>query len=175
MTRSRDVYWIAIIGLGLIVSAAVAEPSDDDKPQFQMSKPVICRKIHGYGNFEVIPEARFTADDKIMIYSEPTGYRVEKTKDGFHALLSEDGRIRKKGTKDAIWKKEKMFEFDAMNKVPPSHLYMRTDISIKGIRPGEYELDITVHDLLDKSGKEMTRTVGFTVYESAVRDEPKRD
>jgi hypothetical protein len=143
--------------------ALVSVPSRaDDPPRLAMSKPVVCAKIVGFADVQPLPDATLTADDKLTVYYEPSGYTIEKTKDGFHALFAQDGRLRKKGGKDALWQKSPMFEYDAKNKVPPYQIYMRTDLSLKGLPPGDYELDLTLHDRLAK-GTKVLRTVGFKV------------
>ncbi len=55
-----------------------------------------------------------------------------------------------------------MFEYEAKDATQPYRLYMRTDLAIKGLPPGEYELDLTLHDKLAK-GSGTTRTVEFKV------------
>ncbi|HEY2156311.1 MAG TPA: hypothetical protein VGH33_11825 [Isosphaeraceae bacterium] len=127
-----------------------------------MSKPVAVTKIHGFAAFEPLPDATLTADDKLMVYYEPTGYVIERTKDGFRALLAQDGKLRKKGRKEALWQKAPMFEFEAKDATQPYRVYMRTDLAIKGLPPGEYELDLTLHDKLAK-GAHAVRTVEFKV------------
>ncbi len=147
----------------LILASLVVSPARSDEPEgLAMSKPVAVTKIHGYASFEPLPDATLTADDKLMVYYEPTGYVIEKTKDGFRALLAQDGKLRKKGRKEALWQKTPMFEFEAKDATQPYRLYMRTDLAIKGLAPGEYELDLTVHDKLAK-GSGTTRTVEFKV------------
>jgi hypothetical protein len=146
-----------------ILAALLVSPARSDEPEeLAMSKPVAVIKIHGFASFEPLPEATLTADDKLMVYYEPTGYTVERTKDGFRALLAQDGKLRKKGRKEALWQKAPMFEYEAKDATQPYRLYMRTDLAIKGLAPGEYELDLTVHDQLAK-GSGTTRTVAFKV------------
>ncbi len=159
------------IGVSLFAAGAVrADDMKEAASTLKMSKPVVCLKVHGFGSFEEWPDAKLTPDDKLTIYYEPSGFRTEKTKDGYRALFSEDGRLRKKGSKDAIWKNDDMFKYEATKKFPPYQVYLKTDVSIKALAPGEYELDLTLHDRLDKRDVALTKTVAFTVY---LRPEPK--
>jgi hypothetical protein len=149
--------WLAML------AALVVSPAGADEPEgLAMSKPVAVTKIHSFAAFEPLPGATLTADDKLMVYYEPTGYTIERTKDGFRALLAQDGKLRKKGRKEALWQKAPMFEFEAKDATQPYRLYMRTDLAIKGLPPGEYELDLTLHDRLAK-GTHAVRTVEFKV------------
>ena len=153
--------WIA----SLVIAAwpPVVRAAGDGEPEgLGISKPVVCSQVHGFADFEPLPEATLTADDKLTIYYEPSGYTIERTKDGFRAVFAQDGRIRKKGGKDVLWKKAPMFEYEAKSPNPPYRVYMRSDFSIKGTPPGEYELDLTLHDRLAK-GTSTMRTVSFKV------------
>ncbi len=149
--------WLAIL------AALVVVPARGDEPEgLAMSKPVAVTKIHGFADFEPLPASTLTPDDKLMVYYEPTGYVIEKTKDGYRAVLAQDGKLRKKGRKEPVWQKAPMFEYEAKDATQPYRLYMRTDLAIKGLPPGEYELDLTVHDKLAK-GAHATKTVEFKV------------
>jgi hypothetical protein len=146
----------------LVVALMPATAPADDPPALKMSKPVVVAKIRGFADIEPLPDATLTADDKLTVYYEPSGYTIEKTKDGFRAVFAQDGRVRKKGSKDALWQKTPMFEYEAKNEDPPYRVYMRTDLSLKGLPPGDYELDMTLHDRLAK-GTRVVRTVAFKV------------
>ena len=143
--------------------------ADEPASTLGMTKPVACTAIYGFANFEAMPEATLTADDKLTIYYEPSGFVTEPVKRegskpaGFHALLAQDGRIRKKGEKDPLWKKSPMFTFEPRYPDPPFRLYMRSDLSLKGLPPGEYELDLTLRDTLAKGEPTATRTLPFRV------------
>jgi hypothetical protein len=142
-------------------SAVLGQATDEDP--LRMTKPVLCRKIHGFASFEEWPGMSVTADDKLMIYFEPSGYKIEQTREGYRAFLVEDALIRKKGAKAAIWKKENMLEYEAKSKTPPYQIYFRTDMAIKGLPPGDYELDLTVRDRLSKEEAKVVRTMPFTI------------
>lgn len=149
--------------LSLAAAVLVAAVLGADEPGgLKMSKPVVVTTIHGFASFESLPEATLTSDDKLMVYYEPSGHTIERTKDGFRTVLAQDGRLRKKGGKDVLWQKAPMFEYEAKDKTPPYLLFMRTDLALKGLPPGDYELDLTLHDRLAK-GTKVLRTVGFKV------------
>jgi hypothetical protein len=145
-----------------LVAQGPTSGQDDAPPGLRMSKPVACAKVHGFASFEPLPGASLTSDEKLTVYYEPSGYAIEKTKDGFRALFSQDGRIRKKGGKDALWQKAPMFEYEAKNSVPPYRIYMRSDFALKGLPPGDYELDLTLHDRLTE-GTHVMKTLAFKI------------
>jgi hypothetical protein len=174
MIRPKDglICWILP---AILLALAARTHADDDKPDgLNMTKPVLCLKVHGFASFEPLPDATLTADDKMMVYYEPSGYKIEKTKDGYRASFAQDGRIRKKGSKDAIWKKEKMIEYEPKSMTPPYRIFMRSDLSIKGLPPGDYELDLVLHDQLAKDAS-TTRTVAFKVVPAPDEVEVKRE
>jgi hypothetical protein len=151
--RSR---WILLSLVGLLGA--------DEPASLRMSRPVVVAKIHGFASFEPLPGATLTADDKLMVYYEPSGHTIEPTKDGYRALLTQDGRLRRKGSKDILWQKDEMVRFEPKASMPPLQLFIRTDMAIKGLPPGDYELDLILHDCLAKPRPtHTTRTVAFKV------------
>ena len=148
----------------LATTPCLAQDKKSDKEPLRMTTPVACSKIYGFGSYEALRKPRLTVDDKLVIYYETTGHTIEKTKDGYRSLLSEDGQVRKKGTKDLIWKKEKMFVYEAVNKYPPYQVYLKTDVSLKGLPEGDYEIDLTLKDELTKPAGSVTKSVGFSIY-----------
>lgn len=160
--------------LAVLVALAPAPSRGDDPPGLRMSKPIVCAKVLGFADVEPLPEATLTADDKLTVYYEPSGYTIEPTKEGYHALFAQDGRLRKKGGKDVLWQKMPMFEYEAKNTAPPYRVYMRTDLSLKGLPPGEYELDLTLHDRLAKGARAM-RTVEFRIVRAKGEEGAKEE
>jgi hypothetical protein len=151
--------------LAVISCAAVASSRGDEPAErLGMTRPVVCRDVHGYADYDERPGAALTADEKLTIYYEPTGQVYEKLAKGYRNVLSQDGRLRKKGSKEVIWKKEPMFEYEAKFEVAPFRLYMRSDVNIKGLPAGDYEFDVTLRDKLSKEkDAKVTRTVEFKV------------
>jgi hypothetical protein len=168
------------LSYALIFAASIGMPPDDAPPKsdFRITKPIIVTKVTGYKDFEASTDNRLTPDDKLTIYYEPTNHIIEKTKDGYRALFAQDGRLRKKGGKTAVWQKEKMFTYEAKNKIPPREIYLKTDMSLKSLPPGEYELDLTLHDGLAKPPALVMGTVAFEVIpapaEKPAKDEVKK-
>jgi hypothetical protein len=160
---------VSAITVLLTLASESFAPGQDADDSLRMSKPVLCRKVHGFASFEEWPGTTFTADDKLMIYSEPSGYKIERKPEGYRAHLVEDVQLRKKGDKATIWKKENMLEYEAKSKTPPYQIYLRTDLAIKGLPPGDYELDLTLRDRLSKDEAKVLRTLPFTI----VRPETK--
>ena len=136
-----------------------------------METAVVCKVIRGYGDFDPLPDASLTRDEKLLVYSEPTGYTIQPDKDkkGFKAHLTSDGRVRKKGRKEILFERKTLLDFTFNHPTPHMVICLRTNVAIKSLGPGEYELDLIVKDALavDRS---TTRTVAFTVLPNKSSD-----
>jgi hypothetical protein len=174
-------------GLSLFLScsailAAGAGFGDEPKtarPALEMSKAVVCKKVVGYEDFVELPNASLTSLDKLNVYFRPLNFRVdpvEKPKFGsrFKARFSEDCQIRRKGEKTVLMKKDKMVEYDPTFELRGQTLYIVNNISLKGLAPGDYELDLVLHDVLEKDST-ATQTVGFTIVPPPKVDTPPKE
>ena len=54
--------------------------------------------------------------------------------------------------------------------LPPTHVYLRNTISLKGLEPGEYDLIIILHDEVNE-GRTATQVVKFRVIPA---DDPQK-
>ena len=156
--------------------ARVAE-ADDKRPPLEMSRAVACKKIEGYEKYVVLPDASLTSEDKLQVYYRPLEYKVEpvaKPKPGYRyrAKFSQDGRIRKKGEKAVLMKKDKILEYDATFEDPTERVYLTNSVGLKGLPPGEYEYEIILRDELVE-GASASQTVAFTIVPVAKVDPPK--
>jgi hypothetical protein len=131
-----------------------------------MSPAIVCATIDGYEQFERLPGAQLTSDDKLLVYYRPLRFRVEQKGDSYVAHLAQDGRVRRKGQKAVLFSKDKMVDHEAKYTQPFDRLYIRSIVSLKGLKPGEYEFDIVLHDELAK-GAPATQTVSFRVVPPA--------
>ncbi|MDX2037474.1 MAG: hypothetical protein SFX72_12550 [Isosphaeraceae bacterium] len=146
----------------------------DDEREFSISEPVFCKEVRGYRDFDRLEPARYTRDDKITIYCEPRGHEIRPVKDGkgYRAHVVTSGKVRKKGRKEVIFEKKELLDYDVTADFPPRAIYLQTILAIKNLRPGDYEFDLTVEDLLDDR-RAAKRTVGFTVVASRDVTDPE--
>ena len=177
----------------LIVSfsmQALAEPPDKvpseqadsdidiDDGTFAISPPVICSQIAGYEDYEKRPNSILTKDEKLLLYFRPRHFKTEKQGKKYQASFSEDLRIRKRGQTFLLFKKDKFAEFKHSANERPEVFFLRTSISLKTLKPGDYELDIILHDEVSKSAP-AKRTISFKIVDSSYKppedaEEPKR-
>jgi hypothetical protein len=173
--------WSLVLGGSalLVAGACPIDGSKADRPPLEMSKAVVCKKVVGYEDFVELPDASLTSEDKLNVYFRLLNFRVDpvdKPKPGsrFKARFTEDCRIRRKGEKTVLMKKDKMVEFDSSFESRDQTLYMVNNISMKGLAPGDYELDIVLHDVLEKDSS-ATQTVSFTIVPVAKVDTPAKE
>jgi hypothetical protein len=182
MSQTGRVFWLIPLAVGFvwnIPGAKAQEPSKDKPPKLDMSKAVACKKVEAYEKFEPLPDASLTSEDKLQVYYRPLEYKVEaveKPKPGYRyrARFSQDVRIRKKGGKTILMKKDKIIEFDPAFEDPTERLYMVNNVGLKGLPPGDYELDIILRDELTP-GSSATQTMAFTIIPTpkAVPEKPE--
>ena len=109
-----------------------------------------------------MPKAAQTSDEKLLVYFRPLGYQSELVDGEYQAHLVPDFQIRKRGEKAVLLQKLKMYSYKPKSEQPPRLLYMKNSISLKGLKPGDYELTLILHDEIAK-GPPATQVVRFRV------------
>ena len=132
------------------------------KTQLRMTPGIVCSAIDGYENYKVLPKAAQTSDEKLLVYFRPLGFQTEKVEAGYHAHLFTGFQIRKRGQKDILLQKLKMYEYKPTSEQPPRFLYMKNAISLKGLAPGDYDLTLILQDEIAK-GTPARQVVRFRV------------
>lgn len=127
-----------------------------------MSEAVACTRVDGLDQFVPLPNASLTSEDKLKVYFKPLRYKVEPAKKGYKARFTEDGQIRRKGEKTPLSKEDKLLEYEAVFDSPGYQIYLVNTIGLKNLTPGEYELDIVLHDALEE-GSSARQTLSFTI------------
>jgi hypothetical protein len=128
-----------------------------------MTAPVVCKEIRGYEDFDPLPDAAITSDEKLLVYFRPRHFKTTATSEGRHeAHLTQDCRVRRRGEKRVIWSKDHMVDYQPVADAPPRQIYLRNTISLKGLKPGDYELDVVLHDRIGQ-GPPAVRSVVFHV------------
>jgi len=144
-------------------------PSDDTPAPLprpgglRMSRAVVCRTINGYEDYEPLPDAAQTSDEKLLIYFRPLRYKIEFADGYYRAHLVQDNEIRKRGKKEIVRQKRKVVEYEPKSKDPLGPLYIRNTISLKDLKPGEYDLTIILHDELEPGSPPTRQVVRFKV------------
>ncbi|GAC1468366.1 MAG: hypothetical protein NVSMB9_11000 [Isosphaeraceae bacterium] len=153
MTRvGRDVAGAGWLALSLYVSLGMAEcEGEKDVHSFGFSRPVVCKEINGYEDYEPLPEASLTSDEKLLVYFVPRHYKTSHEAGRYEAHFTQDGRIRRRGGKSVVWSKDKLLNYRPRSENALRPIYLRNTISVKGLKPGEYEFEIILRDEIGQS------------------------
>jgi hypothetical protein len=185
MRKTRAIAGGARLGLGLLLGLPAspggtafgqdkpppATRKAATKPLLRMSEAIVCDTIKGYEDYEPLPGAALTSDEKLLVYYRPLNYRSSLDKGSYQAHLTQDAQVRKRGKKGFLWEKLKMVDYTTPKQdLPPTQLYLRNTISLKGLEPGEYDLVITLHDEVNE-GRTATQVVKFRVIPA---DDPRK-
>lgn len=148
----------------LINSAGRDDPAGDDRDDgsFGMSPPIACKEITGFEAYVPLEPVALTSDEKLLFYFRPRNYKTERQGQKFRAHLVVDAKIRKRGDKAVLWSKPKFADYDVTTEQPPRPIYFQNEVSLKALKPGEYALDVVVHDEIGQS-RPAERTLQFKV------------
>ena len=160
---------------GIVVLAVPSLAADEPKKKpLAMTPAVACVSIEGYEQYNPLVEALATEDDKLLLYYRPLNYRVDRDGAEYRASLSIDGQVRKKGEKSVLRRKVDVIKYDPKFKTKTAYLYFSHSASLKGLAPGEYELEIILHDRLDP-GATATQRVPFRIKANDATKNPPKD
>lgn len=126
--------------------ASASKVEDEAAERLTLTQPVACRSIEGFESFEPLPEATLTADEKLLVYYHPLNYRVVQTGKTHHIHLAQAGQIRRRGEKAVLLRKENLLDFEVKVDYPPNPVYLKNTISLKGLKPGDYDYDVILRD-----------------------------
>jgi hypothetical protein len=138
-----------------------------------MTPAVACKTIDGYESYDPVPDSALTSDEKLLVYYRPLGYRVERAGPLYKSHLTQDGRIRRRGSPAVLLSKPKLLDYKPESEYPPGPIYLRNTVSLKGLKPGEYDFDIILRDELAKAPP-ATQTLKFRVVPAASSGVPRK-
>jgi len=163
--------------LGLCLGAA---PPDGEitaeRPKLSMSEAVACRSVQGFEDYEPLPDAALTSEEKLIIYYQPSGFQSAREGRTYRAHLTQDGQLRRRDSKVVLYRKEKMLEYEPKADRPIENIYIKCIVSLKTLKPGDYSYDVILHDEIGK-GPPAKQTVKFKVIPvtaPAEKAEPKQ-
>ncbi len=162
----RRLGFLAVVTVILVGVSPADEPKEEGRPEnaskLTMSPAVACRDVVGFEDYEPLPDAALTSEEKLIVYYRPSGFEWTRDGRGYKAHLIQDGRIRQRGSKTVLLKKDKLIDYEPKNAQPGGLTYIKCVISLKGLKPGEYNFDIILHDEVGK-GAPATQTLKFKV------------
>jgi hypothetical protein len=136
-----------------------------------MTPAVACTSIAGYEDYERLPGAALTSDEKLLVYYRPLHYLVAREGATNHIHLVQDGQIRRRGEKKVLMSKKALLDYDWKSQDPPLTVYLRNTVALKGLKPGDYEYDILLTDRLASGAPMARQSLPFKVVPPGLRDE----
>ena len=133
-----------------------------DVSRLEMTQPVACRSIDGFEQFERLPGAVLTSEEKLQVYFRPVNYKVVHEDDLYKIHFSQDGQIRRKGEKPVLRRKKNILDYESKTPHPLGWLFLRNSVPLKGLAPGQYEYDLILRDE-NNPGISATATLEFRV------------
>ena len=160
----------------VLIQTGLAVPPDKDDPDdgsFGFTKPVACIEIKGYNDYVELSGATLTSDEKLLVYFRPRHFRTTRIGREFEAHLVEDVRVRKRGDKTVIWSKLNIVNYQPRTPIARPPIYIHNKLSLKGLIPGQYELEIVLHDRVALTPP-VERKLFFEVIPAEEEPEPKK-
>jgi hypothetical protein len=114
--------------------------------ELKMTRAVACLSIDGYEQYEVLPKASLTSDEKLLVYYRPLNYKITNQGAEYLVHFTQDGQIRRAGEKTVLRRKKNFLDYEAKTREPPGPVFLRNSVSLKGLPPGEYEFDVILRD-----------------------------
>jgi hypothetical protein len=131
-----------------------------------MEPGIVCKSIDGYEDYEPLPNAAQTSDEKLLVYIRPLGFQTEKVEKGYQSHLTLDGEVRKRGQKTILRQKKNLLDYKPVFASPTRFIYLKQSVSLKGLAPGDYDLRIILHDEIAK-GAPASQVVKFKIIPAA--------
>jgi len=150
------------------------QESPGDAGRLAMTKPVACRAIEGFENYETLPRGELTADEKLHVYYRPLNYKIVRQGKDYMAHLAQDGQIRRRGEKAIIRSKKNILDYQVKQPEPLQQIFMRNSVSLKGLLPGDYEYDIILRDE-NNPGPSLTQSLKFRIIAPVLSTPEKRN
>jgi hypothetical protein len=147
----------------------ISEPAEDSESTLAMAPAVACLAIDGFEDFQPLPDAALTSDEKLLVYYRPLNYLTAHSGSTYHIHLVQDGQIRRRGEKAVLVSKAKMLDYDWKSQKPDKPVYLRNTVSLKDLPPGEYDYDITLYDLLAPGEPTARQTLPFRIIPAGPR------
>jgi hypothetical protein len=136
--------WVAASGQ----APETKRPAEPEGDPLGMTRAVACLSIDGYERYEPLPNAELTSEEKLLVYYRPLHYRIDREGSTYHAHLTQDGEIHRRGEKAALQRKANMVDFEVKEKSSPDFLFIRNTVSLKGLKEGDYDFVIILRDTL---------------------------
>ena len=157
--------------LATIPRAGIGDEQEKDDGSFSVSQPVLCKDVRGYEDYEELSVPELTSEDKLLVYFRPRHFKAAVVGNKFEAHFTQDGKIRRRGEKPVLWQKVNLLDYSQKGDSRDLPVSIRNTVSLKTLKPGEYEYEIILRDEVGKSAP-ASRKVYFKVVAAKAKEEP---
>ncbi len=133
--------------------------------ELELTTPVACRAIRGYNDYDEMETPTLTPDEKLIVYYNVFRFKSKSKGSRYQIHLVQDGRIVRKRDDALMFLKDNMIDFTSFVSDRDGTLYLHSAVSLKGLRPGEYEFEVSLRDEVAKTAP-VKRRVAFRVVAS---------
>lgn len=165
LTRRRAARLLGVLPLSAAMPGRVAARDEPELSRPDLTDPVLCESVRGFREYDERDKPTYREDEKIQVYLEPFNYLIARDgpDGGFRAHLSLDATIRKAGS-DRVFRRSKgLVDYEPKTVHPPMPLYLTASIALENVPPGDYELLLTLSDLITTEETPAERTIAFKV------------
>src|SRR3954465_1177371 len=103
-------YWRGLACIWL-VGLYTFDNNPPESTKLSVTKPVLCKEIRGYEDFDERSDDALAKDEKLLIYFRPLHYEEKPLGSRRQVHFTQEGRIRKRGQKNATWTNKELLEF----------------------------------------------------------------
>jgi hypothetical protein len=128
---------------------------------FRITALHLCRKVRGFGDFELIETSALRAGQPLIVYCEVDGLRYANTGDGFASRLGSRVEVIANGTPRPVWAQELGTAEDLCSRRRRDN-FVNYRLSLPAsLPPGSYDLRLIQTDLIGE--RTSSATVPFEV------------
>lgn len=117
----------------------------DKLPLTVLESDFVTGKPGGYGNYQVRPDSRFKAGEKILVYAELAGFGYGRDGDLFVIDLGADVELRDSQGK-VLGAQADFATFSYRSHVPNREFFAFITYSFNGLKPGAYTVVTSLRD-----------------------------
>ncbi len=151
-----------VLTLCTVFQTSPARESPKDDRSFSITEPILCKDVRGFEDYEELKSPELTSEDKLLVYFRPRHFKVAPAGEKFEAHFTQDGKIRRKGEKPVVWQKTNLLDYKPKADTREMPIFLKNAISLKTLKPGDYQLEITLRDEIGQSAPAL-KTVFFKV------------
>jgi hypothetical protein len=133
----------------------------EDQMPFEITALQLCRKVRGFGDFELIDAIACRPGHSVIVYFEMTGVRYAPEGSRFHSRLQSRVEIRGAGGGEPVWTKVLGTVDDVCQRRRRDFYVNYRVILPESLAPGAYELRLVEDDLV--GNQSATRTIALAI------------